>query len=740
MLGALLLLLMAVAGGGTPHAAAQSPAGIDVLLLVDASSSMKVTDPKDLRVDAGQLFIDLMAPADRVAVVEFSRGSRVLAGFDSGQVAARDALESVRSNRLPAPDQNGNTTDLLPGLQSALKELDRVPAGANGRAVVLLTDGAPCASTISATPAALDGYWASILALSPEFKARSSPIYSIALSVAPENRAGRDICELPDLARLRRLSTDTGGLASEALNPSELPDRYIEVLTRLSHLRESSADIVTLPHSFQVPPRTRELLVVTEGPVVLSGPAAAGATRESSIGGLHVYRASGPAAGAWRLGGGGNAKVRRLFVDLDIRLQLTAPLRAVEGEPFGVSVSVTPLEAASDASIAIEVRDAGGVKVGYPVALRPPGSTPQTANLTVASPGEYSLVPLVAGFELATETRGITIEPRRPQLTVGVGPEGTAAARVEACSETGVRVVADNPRGLPVVVTGLEVVRDGQAPRKVALTASPAGWEGNLRLLEAGTYHLTVDPPPGDAATVRGAVIEVTAPPPATFQASSSRATEGTPFDVTVVGATASPCGIAGEKLGGVVTYAADGTEAGSFTLEPKGAGEWLGVALVAGCGEFLVGAAGPAGTVEPFTLKVLCVCDSWFDGGPGCVPVWVWPALLLLLASVAAPIVLPRTIFSRVPGNISDGTSLFPLKQGRFSRVARFDASQANPPLKGRLELRGSRENLEARYIGPEPAQAGYRPLKNEFVGISRESSITIGDPGRAPTRLYVK
>ncbi|MBK6661672.1 MAG: hypothetical protein IPG47_02555 [Thermoflexaceae bacterium] len=63
MLGALLLLLMAVAGGGTPGAAAQSPAGIDVLLLVDASSGMEVSDAKDLGVDAGQLFIDLMAPA-----------------------------------------------------------------------------------------------------------------------------------------------------------------------------------------------------------------------------------------------------------------------------------------------------------------------------------------------------------------------------------------------------------------------------------------------------------------------------------------------------------------------------------------------------------------------------------------------------------------------------------------------------------------------------------------------------
>ncbi|MBK6661670.1 MAG: hypothetical protein IPG47_02545 [Thermoflexaceae bacterium] len=143
---------------------------------------------------------------------------------------------------------------------------------------------------------------------------------------------------------------------------------------------------------------------------------------------------------------------------------------------------------------------------------------------------------------------------------------------------------------------------------------------------------------------------------------------------------------------------------------------------------------------MEPFTLKVLCVCDSWFDGGPGCVPVWVWPALLLLLATVAAPIVLPRTIFSRVPGNISDGTSLFRLEQGRFSRVAHFDGSKASPPFMGRLELRGDRENLEARYIGSGAAQADYRNLKGEFVGISREGSITISEADQAPTRLYIK
>ena len=55
---------------GTAYAATRP--GIDAVLVMDSSGSMKTTDPQKLRIPAAKLFISLLGKDDRVGVISFS--------------------------------------------------------------------------------------------------------------------------------------------------------------------------------------------------------------------------------------------------------------------------------------------------------------------------------------------------------------------------------------------------------------------------------------------------------------------------------------------------------------------------------------------------------------------------------------------------------------------------------------------------------------------------------------------
>eukprot|EP00727_Mastigamoeba_balamuthi_P000562 m51a1_g10502 hypothetical protein (1834) ;mRNA; f:128477-144920 len=114
---------------------AQQRAGVDVVAVVDTSSSMR-GDKKQLLVRTLHYLLTQLGPSDRIALVSFASTARALCGLRRITEQARAALDSIVDTLKSEGD-----TDIWAGLNSALTTL----AGRTTRnavsSVLLLTDG-----------------------------------------------------------------------------------------------------------------------------------------------------------------------------------------------------------------------------------------------------------------------------------------------------------------------------------------------------------------------------------------------------------------------------------------------------------------------------------------------------------------------------------------------------------------------------------------------------------------------
>lgn len=117
---------------------------LDLILLLDSSASMRINDPKKLRVGGAELLVELLKPGDRLGIVEFSSDTKVLwefKNFNSKQIPKiRETLNVELSD-------SGLYTDLLNPLVEAKNifkdsKVKRSKTGkVSEKVVVLLTDG-----------------------------------------------------------------------------------------------------------------------------------------------------------------------------------------------------------------------------------------------------------------------------------------------------------------------------------------------------------------------------------------------------------------------------------------------------------------------------------------------------------------------------------------------------------------------------------------------------------------------
>ncbi|HWI65713.1 MAG TPA: VWA domain-containing protein, partial [Symbiobacteriaceae bacterium] len=76
--GLLLAAALTVGAPGPARAETAAPAQADVILLLDRSGSMLKNDPQGLTDSGAQVFVDMLDPQDRVAIVAFDSDARVL--------------------------------------------------------------------------------------------------------------------------------------------------------------------------------------------------------------------------------------------------------------------------------------------------------------------------------------------------------------------------------------------------------------------------------------------------------------------------------------------------------------------------------------------------------------------------------------------------------------------------------------------------------------------------------------
>ena len=113
--------------------------GYSALLLLDQSGSITSTDPRDLRIQAGKVFLDYLGVADQVALASFTESSYypnsviLHHGFSRNRDAMKKTLDSL------ANTENGGT----PLYYSAIvaTEYTAKNAKTNNKAVIVFTDG-----------------------------------------------------------------------------------------------------------------------------------------------------------------------------------------------------------------------------------------------------------------------------------------------------------------------------------------------------------------------------------------------------------------------------------------------------------------------------------------------------------------------------------------------------------------------------------------------------------------------
>ena len=306
------------------------------VLVIDASSSMRRTDPTNLRKVAAELFVDLARDGDQIAVTGFDENARQSTGafITIDGLPARDKLKAA----IRAIGNDGKWTDFTAGLSEARRLLDTAAnKPGDQELVIFLTDG-----RCEPDPA---GPFAARLAARPNKKASSKEARTTACLEAVQN----DIVPAFGKARLYAIGLSkaapkafleefgrrTGGLGVVTNNPAELPNLFAGVYARLlgSRLQKGTTKGES---SFKVYDGAETLDVVVVGRSTKTGKLTDPSGREVPLHNQNpnqyyfvgakeyrFYKITKPAVGTWKLSVEGGKK--RSFATLqhfDLRLAL----------------------------------------------------------------------------------------------------------------------------------------------------------------------------------------------------------------------------------------------------------------------------------------------------------------------------------------------------------------------------------------------------------------------------------
>lgn len=191
------------------------PAGpTDLAAIVDISGSMSGTDPTFRRKDAVQLLVDLADQGDRLVGTGFDDSfTEIFPRTTISGNATKNQLKSLARKRIV----NDGGTDYNVGIGAAFDALSADPLNpATPKAAIFLTDGAHNASTYNNVH----------LRFAFNGTGRAWPICVV--------RLGSSGFSAEDVARLRRIATETGGAYSATPTNSELENLYFQCRGRTS--------------------------------------------------------------------------------------------------------------------------------------------------------------------------------------------------------------------------------------------------------------------------------------------------------------------------------------------------------------------------------------------------------------------------------------------------------------------------------------------------------------------------
>lgn len=182
---------------------------VDAVLVIDASGSMRLTDPQKLRYEGAELFANLLNVGDRLGIVAFDDTARVLrplSDFNTNQKSEiRGAIESA--------GDTGEFTNILSGITEALSMIRASPRSDASPLIVLLSDG-----KMESSKGDAEGLTTELLErTAPELRQEGIKVYTLAFS------------DLVDKELLSHLAATTGAVNWFTPDASKIHESYADL-------------------------------------------------------------------------------------------------------------------------------------------------------------------------------------------------------------------------------------------------------------------------------------------------------------------------------------------------------------------------------------------------------------------------------------------------------------------------------------------------------------------------------
>lgn len=199
-------------------------AKLDAVLVIDASGSMKETDPNKLGLEGVKLFVDMMAATgNQVGIVTY--GSEVGSTYPMTKVNTQDDKEKIKSY-VDGISRELEYTDITAGLGKAIEMEDqRDTSLGNSPLIIIFTDGNNAVGGVAGRDnQKIDSDLSQMINKS---QSAGYPIYTIGLN---------DNGKLNE-AYLKKISDQTNALAFATKDPAELPDILTKIFAAHSNLK-----------------------------------------------------------------------------------------------------------------------------------------------------------------------------------------------------------------------------------------------------------------------------------------------------------------------------------------------------------------------------------------------------------------------------------------------------------------------------------------------------------------------
>jgi len=205
------LLATSIFAISNPVSAAGASLPLDVVLVMDSSGSMKKTDPRELRKSAAKLLISLLGDQDRASVVSFSDQGYPVAYLTPVKGKQNETDLFAAADRI---SNKGVYTNLLGGVQAAMRVIQRNPLTHHKPIIVLMTDGKMDLGDSATNQANSDSLLNDIV---PQLKRLNIELHTIAFT------------DRSDKAYLESLANATGGKFNLAHSDKQLYNVYTSI-------------------------------------------------------------------------------------------------------------------------------------------------------------------------------------------------------------------------------------------------------------------------------------------------------------------------------------------------------------------------------------------------------------------------------------------------------------------------------------------------------------------------------